>query len=99
MNDFDDIIKNVRPTLVDFFATWCGPCKVQSPILDELEEKVGDKIKILKLDIDKHDDIASEYNIQSVPTLILFREGKILWRSSGVKQLDFLEARIKELLG
>ncbi len=99
MNDFDDIIKNVRPTLVDFFATWCGPCKVQSPILDELEEKVGDKIKILKVDIDKYDDIASEYHIQSVPTLILFREGKILWRSSGVKQLDFLEARIKELLG
>ncbi len=99
MNDFDDIIKNVRPTLIDFFATWCGPCKVQSPILDELEEKVGDKIKILKVDIDKYDDIASEYHIQSVPTLILFREGKILWRSSGVKQLDFLEARIKELLG
>lgn len=98
MNGFYNIIESGKPTLVDFFATWCGPCRVQSPILEQLKEKVGDKVKILKIDIDKYGEIAADYHIQSVPTLILFREGKILWRTSGVKQLDVLEQRIRELV-
>lgn len=98
MNGFYEIIKSAKPTLVDFYATWCGPCKMQSPILDSLKERIGDKLKIMKIDIDKHGPIAAEYHIQSVPTLMLFREGRLLWRTSGVKQLDVLESKVNEYI-
>ncbi|MBQ9077847.1 MAG: thioredoxin [Muribaculaceae bacterium] len=98
MNGFYEIIKSAKPTLVDFYATWCGPCKMQSPILDSLKERIGDRLKIMKIDIDKHGSIAAEYHIQSVPTLMLFREGRLLWRTSGVKQLDVLESKVNEYI-
>lgn len=98
MNGFYEIIKSEKLTLVDFFATWCGPCKVQSPILDKLKERMGDDVKILKVDIDKYGEIAAEYHIQSVPTLMLFKKEKLLWRASGVKQIELLEAKVKEFL-
>lgn len=98
MNGFYETIKSEKLTLVDFFATWCGPCKIQGPILDKLKDRMGDDVEILKVDIDKYGEIAAEYHIQSVPTLMIFRNEKLLWRTSGVKQLDFLEAKVKEFM-
>lgn len=96
MSEFNDIISTDKPTLVDFFATWCGPCKMQSPILDTLKSKVGDRANIIKVDVDKNNELASRYRVQSVPTLILFKNGEPVWRAAGVHQADILEAKIKE---
>jgi len=98
MNDFKEIIKSTKPTLVDFFATWCGPCKMQSPILSKLKEKIGDIATIVKVDIDRNADLAAGYRVQSVPTLVLFKDGEPVWRTVGVQQADFLEAKIREYI-
>lgn len=96
MNDFNEIINGDKPVLVDFFATWCGPCKMQSPILEQVKSKVGDKATIVKVDIDRNQEIASRYRVQSVPTLIMFKGGEALWRAVGVQQAGVLEAKIDE---
>ena len=81
---FDSLIHDDRPVIVDFHALWCSPCKMQSPILKEVANELGDRIKVIKIDVDQNSEIAGRYNIQSVPTLIMFKNGKQIWRQSGV---------------
>lgn len=94
MEDFEKLIKQDKPTLVDFFATWCGPCRVQAPILEEVKQRVGDKANIIKVDIDKNRELAMAYRVQSVPTLIIFKNGEAVWHAFGVQQADVLERNI-----
>ncbi len=96
MEKFDDLIQSKSPVLVDFFAEWCGPCKMMKPILEELKSMVGEKARIVKIDVDKHQEIAQVYNIQSVPTLVIFKEGLVVWRQSGVMQAKDLKAIIEQ---
>lgn len=84
MSNFDAIIQSEKPVLVDFFATWCGPCKMLSPILREVKDSLGDTVSIIKIDVDKNQQISSKYQVRGVPTMILFQNGKQLWRQSGV---------------
>jgi thioredoxin 1 len=84
MDSFNDIIQSEKPVLVDFYATWCGPCKMMDPILKELSGLVGESARILKIDVDRNPAAASSYNVMGVPTLIIFKRGKVVWRESGV---------------
>jgi thioredoxin 1 len=93
---FAEIINGSTPVLVDFFAEWCGPCKLMKPVLEELHQRMGNKVRILKIDIDKSPAAAQALQIQSVPTLMLFRNGKSLWRKSGVIQAPQLEKIIQQ---
>lgn len=95
MNDFNEIINSDKPTLVDFFATWCGPCKMQGPILEQLKNKVGDAANIVKVDVDRNPDLSAKYQIRSVPTLIIFKKGEPQWRASGLQQLEVLEDKLR----
>lgn len=88
---FSEIINQDKLVLVDFFAEWCGPCKMMSPILSEVKSKVGDGVSVLKIDVDKNPQAASSFQVRGVPTLILFKNGKVLWRKSGVVAADELE--------
>jgi thioredoxin 1 len=96
MEKFNEMINGEQLTLVDFFATWCGPCKMMHPILEQLKEKMGDDIRILKVDVDKNEALSMQYRIQSVPTLMLFKKGEMLWRQSGAMSLNDLMQKISQ---
>jgi thioredoxin 1 len=93
---FTSIINGNTPVLVDFTAVWCGPCKMMKPVLEQLHRQMGDKVRILKIDIDRSPAAASAFSVQSVPTLILFQQGKLLWRQSGVVQAASLQKIIEQ---
>lgn len=95
MESFNDVISSGQLVLVDFYATWCGPCKTMHPVLQELKQRLGDQIRILKIDVDRYQNTAAQYRIQSVPTLMLFRNGQTLWRQSGASPLPALLEQVK----
>ena len=94
MEKFNDVIKSNEPVLVDFFAEWCGPCKMMKPILEDLKKQIGDSARIIKIDVDQYEELANKYHIQSVPTLMIFKNGEPVWRQSGIMQA----ADIKEVI-
>lgn len=95
---FNELIEQEMPVLVDFHADWCGPCKMQDPILEKIAKEIKGKAKIIKIDVDKNQAVASKYQVRSIPTLILFKNGQIMWRQAGVANEDQLLEVIKSQL-
>ena len=93
---FENIIQSEKPVLIDFFATWCGPCKMLAPVLKEVKDSLGERITILKIDVDRNQELSSKYQVRGVPTMILFQNGKQLWRQSGVLTKDEIIKNIVE---
>ncbi len=98
METFNNVIQSDQLTLVDFYATWCQPCKMMHPVLVQLKEELGESIRIIKVDVDKYGDTAAQHHIQSVPTLILFRNGEALWRQSGAMPKSQLKQIVEQFL-
>lgn len=92
MKNFKELIQSESPVLVDFYATWCGPCKAMQPVLEEVKQELGNRVRIVKIDVDRYDGVALFYQIRMVPTFILFKKGEILWRHSGVISAQDLKA-------
>jgi thioredoxin 1 len=97
-DNFNEIIKSKKPTLVDFYATWCGPCKMMEKPLEEIKSEVGDSVTILKVDVDSNRETAMKYNVRGVPTFILFKEGEIVWRQSGAMAKDLIKNKLNEFI-
>jgi thioredoxin 1 len=97
--NFEQIIASETPVLVDFYAEWCQPCKIQSPVLQELAREESGRIRVIKIDVDKNPEIARRYQIQGVPTLMLFRQGKLFWRQAGVTPKPVLRRILQQYLG
>ncbi len=98
MNNFLSLISGKKPVLVDFYATWCGPCKMMSPIIADVKAKIGDKATVIKIDVDQNRELRLQYGIRSIPTLMIFKEGQLLWRDVGVHQSDELVALLERFV-
>jgi thioredoxin 1 len=96
MGSFNEIINGSTPVLVDFYADWCGPCKMMAPIMQQVSKEMEGKVKVIKVDVDKNEDVARKYQIRSIPTMILFKNGKVLWQGVGVMQADQIKAIIQK---
>lgn len=90
-NTFEEMISDSKPTVVDFYADWCAPCKIQAPIIDELANDMGEKVNVIKINVDNNKDIAQKYGIASIPTIMIFRNGEKVWKAAGVQQKHVLE--------
>ena len=97
MSSFQDLIKGEKPILVDFYADWCAPCKAMNPILKSVKSKMGDQIKILKINVDKNQAVANKFNVRGIPTFILFQSNEIKWRKSGLLEENNLLAELKKI--
>lgn len=98
MNDFQKAILDQKPVLVDFYADWCGPCRALAPELEKLKAKLGDEVRILKVDVDKNPDVSAQFGVRSIPTMILFREGEVLWRNTGAMPAPQIETALNGAL-
>lgn len=98
MSDFNEIINSDKPTLVDFYANWCGPCKMMTPIIEETKTKLGDKATVLKVNVDENKEVSIKYGIRSIPTLVLFQKGQPIWRQSGVVQSSKLVEEVEKVV-
>jgi thioredoxin 1 len=98
MSKFKEIVDSNIPTLVDFYATWCGPCQAMMPVLEQLKNKMGSEVRILKIDVDKNPDISDKFKVRGVPTFVLFKSGEILWRQSGAMDINTLTSKIKNAI-
>lgn len=96
MEKFNEIIASDKPVLVDFYATWCGPCKMMHPVLEDVAKNVGDNARVIKVDIDKNEELSHVYQVRSVPTLMIFKNGELKWRTSGVTPAATLEEELKK---
>lgn len=95
---FEEIINSDKPVLLDFFATWCGPCQMMGPVLQQVKEELGDGVKILKVDVDKYQDLAARYQVQGVPTFAIFKNSELLWKESGARPKEQLVEVIKKYI-
>ncbi|NOZ45616.1 MAG: thioredoxin [Chlorobi bacterium] len=98
MANFNEIVRQKTPVLIDFYANWCAPCKMMPPILKQVKSELGEKVKILKIDVDKNPQIALKYNIRSIPTMMLFKEGETKWITTGVTQANQIISKINSII-
>ena len=98
MSDFSEIINSDKPTLVDFYTNWCVPCEMMTPIIDQTKVELGDKANVLKVDVDNNQEVAIKYQIRSIPTLLIFKEGEVVWRQSGVPQKEMIVESVKKFI-
>ena len=98
MNNFEQLISGDKPVLVDFFATWCGPCKMMHPILEELKQSIGDRATMIKIDVDEAQDVAVQYGVRAVPTLAIFKKGELVWREAGVHSAQQLIQALQQFM-
>ncbi len=99
MSSFQELINSDTPVLVDFFATWCGPCRMMTPVLQDVAERAGDEAKVIKVDVDKNPQAAASFEVRGVPTFIIFKNGKQIWRQSGVVPAEVLLVKLREAAG
>jgi len=98
MSPFKKILSDNKPVLLDFYADWCGPCKMMAPVLTQLKEKMGDRLRILKIDVDKNQSLAAQYQVRGVPTLVLMQHQNVVWKQSGVMDINTLQQTIEKHL-